>query len=153
MSIPEENSREPIARTVALYEHNTRLAEAFWEWQHKSLTLFSTGVGALLAIDAWMYDRDFGRWLAVPTAAAFLLSWLCAGMAGRNRRILNAAYERGAELEGKLRAGLDLQRSSIYQWLETSDSFYRRRLPWIFRATMAVSFAATVLAIVGPPHK
>lgn len=53
-------------RLSLLYQENARVAAAFWEWQHKTLTIFTAGITALLAIEVWIYNNDLGGYTAIP---------------------------------------------------------------------------------------
>lgn len=151
-----DDERDRISRLSILYQENARLAATFWEWQHKTLTIFTSGVAAVLAIEAWMFNRHFGSYLAAPLVAGSLLSALCVLFARRNREILNATYAIGAALEREIKDGLDLdlpESRAAYEWLLQSPSFYRRWLAPIFSATAILFLLAAIAAGVHPPKK
>lgn len=145
-----------MPRLSVLYQENARLAATFWEWQHKTLTIFTSGVVAVLAIEAWMFNQGFGRYMAAPLIAGALLCFICVLFARRNREILNATYGIGAALEQKLKdnLGVDFPHTyAPYEWLKHSRPLYRRWLQPIFAVT-AVAFVCGAIAVVAwPPHK
>jgi hypothetical protein len=146
-------SDRTFARVSLLYQENARLAAAFWDWQHKTLTLFTAGIGALLAIEAWVFDRHFGRYLAIPLVSASLLSAMCARFAQRNREILNKAYDIGAGLEREIAKGLKLSVGPTFTWLRDSRSTYRRILPPVFWVVAGIFLILAIAAAVHPPKK
>ena len=136
-----------------LYQENARVAAAFWEWQHKTLTIFTAGITALLAIEVWIYNNDFGRYIAIPPGAAALLSWLCMRFTERNRTILNRTYEIGKQLEAEIAEGLEQPREPIFTWFGSYPGTYRRMLPRMFKVAVAVFLAVTIAAVIHPPNK
>lgn len=82
MSITARRVRlEKLKHPMRLYQHQAwqtalrqrmrceqavSVASAFWEWRNKLMRFVFTGVGGALVATAWMYDRDFGRWMSVP---------------------------------------------------------------------------------------
>jgi hypothetical protein len=139
-------------RLSLLYQENARVAAAFWEWQHKTLTIFTAGITALLAIEVWIYNNDLGRYMAVPLGAAAVLSWLCMRFADRNRAILNRTYEIGKELEAKIAAGLEQPDEPIFTWLGSQPGTYRRVLPRMFEIAAVVFLGLAVAAIIHAPR-
>lgn len=140
-------------RLSLLYQENARVAAAFWEWQHKTLTIFTAGITALLAIEVWIYNNDFGRYIAIPPGAAALLSWLCMRFTERNRTILNRTYEIGKQLEAEITEGLEQPREPIFTWFGSYPGTYRRILPRMFKVAVAVFLAVTIAAVIHPPNK
>lgn len=140
-------------RLSLLYKENARVAAAFWEWQHKTLTIFTAGITALLAIEVWIYNNDFGRYIAIPPGAAALLSWLCMRFTERNRAILNKTYEIGGQLEAEITEGLEQSREPIFTWLGSHPGTYRVILPRMFKVAVIVFLAAAIAAVVHPPNK
>jgi hypothetical protein len=140
-------------RLSLLYKENARVAAAFWEWQHKTLTIFTAGITALLAIEVWIYNNDFGRYIAIPPGAAALLSWLCMRFTERNRTILNKTYEIGKQLEAEIAEGLDQPREPIFTWLGSHPGTYRQVLPRMFKVAVVVFLAAAIAAVIHPPNK
>ena len=140
-------------RLSLLYQENARVAAAFWEWQHKTLTIFTAGITALLAIEVWIYNNDFGRYVAIPSGAAALLSWLCMRFTERNRAILNRTYEIGTQLEAEITEGLEQPRELIFTWLGSHQGTYRRILPMMFKVAVVVFLAVTIAVVIHPPNK
>jgi hypothetical protein len=140
-------------RLSLLYQENSRVAAVFWEWQHKTLTIFTAGITALLAIEVWIYNNDFGRYMAIPPGAAALLSWLCMRFTERNRTILNRTYEIGKQLEAEIAVGLERPPELIYTWLGSHPGTYRRILPKMFKVAVVVFLAVAVAAVIHPPSK
>ena len=140
-------------RLSLLYQENARVAAAFWEWQHKTLTIFTAGITALLAIEVWIYNNDFGRYMAVPPGAAALLSWLCMRFTERNRAILNRTYEIGTQLEAKIAEVLQQPHEPIFTWLGSHPGTYRRILPAMFKVAVVVFLAVAIAAVIHPPEK
>jgi hypothetical protein len=140
-------------RLSLLYQENARVAAAFWDWQHKTLTIFTAGITALLAIEVWIYNNDFGRYMAVPPAAAALLSWVCMRFAERNRVILNKTYQIGTQLEAEIAEGLEQPYEPIFTWLGSRPGTYRRILPAMFKVAVVVFLAVAIAAVIYPPEK
>jgi hypothetical protein len=140
-------------RLSLLYQENARVAAAFWEWQHKTLTIFTAGITALLAIEVWIYNNDFGRYIAIPPGAAALLSWLCMRFTERNRAILNRTYEIGKQLEAEIAEGLGQPRELIFTWLGSHPGTYRRILPRMFKVAVVVFLSVAIAAVIHPPNK
>jgi hypothetical protein len=141
-----------LERLSLLYRENARVAAAFWDWQHKTLTIFTAGITALLAIEVWIYNNDLGRYMAIPLGAAALLSWLCMRFTERNRAILNRTYEIGKVLEGKIAEGLVQPDELIFTWLGSNPGTYRRLLPRVFKIAVVIFLALTIAAVVHAPH-
>jgi hypothetical protein len=139
-------------RLSLLYQENARVAAAFWEWQHKTLTIFTAGITALLAIEVWIYNNDLGGYMAIPPGAAALLSWLCMRFTERNRAILNRTYEVGKALEAKIAKGLELPDEPMFTWLGSHPGTYRRLLPRVFKTAVVVFLALTIAALLDAPH-
>jgi ABC-type uncharacterized transport system permease subunit len=139
-------------RLSLLYQENARVAAAFWDWQHKTLTIFTAGITALLAIEVWIYNNDLGRYMAIPSGAAALLSWLCMRFTERNRVILNRTYEIGKVLEAKIIEGLEQPYEPIFTWLGSHPGTYRRLLPIVFKTAVVIFLALTIAAIIHAPH-
>jgi hypothetical protein len=116
------------------YEQAVNVASAFWEWRNKLMRFVFTGVGGALVATAWMYDRDFGRWLSVPLLFGGLLSVGSAFLDRRSGWIVGECYRVGRRLEeiwqplpdsqGE-RALTDAERRGIFSALAWS---YDRRL-------------------------
>jgi hypothetical protein len=148
-----DNRYGSFERLSLLYQENARVAAAFWEWQHKTLTIFTTGITALLAIEVWIYNNDFGRYMAIPPSAAAVLSWVCMRFAERNRVILNRTYETGEQLETLISEGLEQPREPIFTWLGSRPGTYRRILPAMFKVAVVVFLAVAIAAVIHPPEK
>jgi hypothetical protein len=140
-------------RLSLLYQENARVAAAFWEWQHKTLTIFTAGITALLAIEVWIYNNDFGRYIAIPPGAAALLSWLCMRFTERNRAILNKTYKIGKQLEAEIAEGLEQPHEPIFTWLGSHPGTYRQILPRMFKVAVVVFLVVAIAAIIHPPTK
>lgn len=140
-------------RLSLLYQENARVAAAFWEWQHKTLTIFTAGITALLAIEVWIYNNDFGRYIAIPPGAAALLSWLCMRFTERNRAILNKTYEIGKQLEAEIAEGLKPPHELIFTWFGSHPGIYRQMLPRMFKVALVVFLAVAIAALIHPPNK
>lgn len=152
-SLIKDSHRDGSSERLALlYQENARVAAAFWEWQHKTLTIFTAGITALLAIEVWTYNNDLGRYTAIPPGAAALLSWLCMRFTERNRTILNRTYEIGKKLEAKIAKGLEQPDDLIFTWLGSHPGTYRRLLPRMFKIAVVIFMALTIGAAIHPPH-
>jgi hypothetical protein len=95
------NDMRPDDR-AAIYEHVAKVTELFMEWRHKVMAFTFTVTSGLLAISAWMYDRDLKRAIVAPLALGALLALASAVFDGRNQRILYGCYELADALEQKL---------------------------------------------------
>lgn len=150
--VAHDNRDISFERLSLLYQENARVAAAFWEWQHKTLTIFTAGITALLAIEVWIYNNDLGRYMAVPPGTAAVLSWLCMRFADRNRAILNTTYAIGKELESKITAGLQQPDEPIFTWLGSQPGTYRRALPRMFRIAVVVFLGLAIAAVIHAPQ-
>lgn len=82
------------------YEETGKVAASFWEWRHKVMTFFFTGIAGLAIFASWVYTHGLGKaFLALPlflggfgASIAFFLDWRIA-------RILNVIYVSGRALE------------------------------------------------------
>jgi hypothetical protein len=54
-------------KLILLYQENAKVAAIFWEWRHKVMTNFFTGMVALFALFGWFYQQlDLRRFLFAP---------------------------------------------------------------------------------------
>jgi len=82
------------------YEETGKVAMSFWEWRHKVMTFFFTGLGGLAVFAGWVYDHGLGSaFLALPlfigglgATIAFFFDWRIAS-------ILDEVYISGKALE------------------------------------------------------
>jgi hypothetical protein len=94
--------RPPMNRETwqIAYEETSKVAVSFWEWRHKVMTFFFTGLAGLAVFAGWVYDHGLGSAvLALPlfigglgASIAFFLDWRIAS-------ILEAVYISGKALE------------------------------------------------------
>ncbi|MGH7188055.1 MAG: hypothetical protein ACREF0_02600 [Acetobacteraceae bacterium] len=81
------------------YEQAMLVASHFWEWRNKLMRFVFTGIGGALAATAWMFDRNFGRWICVPLLFGGLLSVASAFFDRRSGWIVGSTYRVGREIE------------------------------------------------------
>jgi hypothetical protein len=82
------------------YEETSKVAMSFWEWRHKVMTFFFTGIAGLAVFASWIYTHGLGKaFLALPpflgglgASIAFFLDWRIA-------TVLDEIYISGRSLE------------------------------------------------------
>lgn len=167
-------SREEL---TVRYEQLTQVASAFWEWRNKLMRFVFTGAGGALVATAWTYDRELGRWIAVPLLFGAVLSYASAYLDRRSGWIAGECYRVGEVIEREWTrdAQVSLDASSdglvdheargIFSVLNWShrQRWSRRAmwrgevrtfgalLPQLFRATSAALTAAAGFALWFPP--
>src|SRR5437016_2050202 len=87
-----------------LYQENAKVAAIFWEWRHKVMTQFLTGIGAIFVVAGWLYQQPkLARFLSVPFFLGVVLSTVSLILDWRNGEILRKCYNIGKEIELELR--------------------------------------------------
>lgn len=89
-----------------LYQENAKVTAIFWEWRHKVMTNFLTGIGAIFVVAGWLYQQSkLGWFLSVPFFLGIVLSTVSLILDRRNGEILRTCYSVGKEIELELRKG------------------------------------------------
>lgn len=97
----EEKTFEELS---ILYQENAKVAAIFWEWRHKVMTYFFTGIAALFVVAGWLYEKPkLEKFVSAPLALGVLLSAVSAILDWRNGQILKDCYSLGRELELEMR--------------------------------------------------
>jgi cytochrome bd-type quinol oxidase subunit 1 len=87
-----------------LYQENAKVTAIFWEWRHKVMTHFLTGIGAIFVVAGWLYQQPkLGRFLSVPFLFGVVISTVSLILDWRNGEILRKCYSVGKEIELELR--------------------------------------------------
>jgi hypothetical protein len=86
----------------ATYAHVLKVTELFMDWRHRVMAFTFTVTAGLLAISAWMYDRDLKGVTAAPLILGALLALASAVFDGRNQHVLRGCYELADILEQRL---------------------------------------------------
>jgi hypothetical protein len=140
------NNDETQSRAL-LYQENTKVALAFWEWRHKIITHFFTGVAALLALAGWFYKTPELRGLLfVPFLIGSIFSWILSRLDLRNAAILRSCYDTGRGIELEVRR----DEGGIFKTLGeqgSSDATYTKTLSGAFRGT-ALIFLVLSAAVI-----
>lgn len=99
-SLPSMPAGE-ISRSQELaYAESAKVAAAFWDWRHRLMTFFFTGLVALTAVAGWTVDKHLpGRYLAAPLLLGGALSAVSVLLDRRIATTLQAAYEVGMKIE------------------------------------------------------
>lgn len=82
-----------------IYVENAKVAAVFWDWRHKTLTIFFTGIAGVAVAAAWVANHHPGALVALPLFLGALFSGVAFGLNWRTTSILGECYAIGASLE------------------------------------------------------
>jgi hypothetical protein len=95
--------RKDFEHLSLLYQENAKVAAIFWEWRHKVMTSFFTGVAALFALIGWFYKEvELRPFIFAPFILGAVFALIAKFLDQRNGDILKACYAVGKEIEGLL---------------------------------------------------
>jgi hypothetical protein len=135
-----------------LYEENAKVAAIFWEWRHKIMTHFLTGMAAITALVGWLYKQNgFSAWLCTPLLLGAALSHVSYLLDERNKKILEACLHVGSDLERQSEKG-----NGIYCFINdlhhNTKGSYTRILRTLYRAStyllLGLSFVIILVAVL-----
>jgi hypothetical protein len=137
-----------------IYTENAKVAAIFWEWRHKTLTLFFTGMAGVAVAAAWTLHNHPGRLVAVPLGVGAGLAVVAFGLNRRSHYILGECYRIGGAIEDALlpRNASDLLGgAAIFKALQSGRAF-----GWLIGALFALAalgqVGLAVAALVVRPH-
>jgi cytochrome bd-type quinol oxidase subunit 1 len=83
-----------------LYEENSKVAHAFWDWRHRIMTRLFLTITSLVIAAGWFYqNQELKKWVFVPFVLIALFSLFSILLDWTNTLVLRGCYQEGAKLE------------------------------------------------------
>jgi hypothetical protein len=93
-------SRSTNEYELAIYNSNVTVSNTFWDWRHKTLTLYLSLMTAIGAIVAWLYQKSpHEPYLGLPLVAASGISYIAYRWERRVREIIDMSVGSCAHME------------------------------------------------------
>lgn len=143
------SSESQLQAVVALFEENGRVAAAFWDWRHRLMTFFFTGMAAALAASAWLVTHHAARgYVAIPLASAAGLAVISCLLDRRVGDILKTVHRSGSRYEVALRRLAHLGHVGTYEQFSTArDTDDRSTMSYVLPRMYGV--AAIIVGALG----
>jgi len=130
-----------------LYQENIRGHLFMVDWRYKVMTRYFVGIGSLLIISKYLYDKpEFKMFLFIPFLCSSLFSFIFGIMDNNNHLIIEAGKRVGVKLESILsnHSGLYSEMKSSY----TPRFSYTRILFYMYNISSVFFFIISILLFV-----